>query len=140
MNWMSSSRTVRYTAADQLVSLPERPRAPASIVLDTTWRSGGSLRNTFGSLHGAAASAQVSSIGEGARIPSLYEAYVVSVAEGLKLIPRAGLKREKSLVLSNPGWVPLRSATSMRAWLKRPESVSVHAGLSARVSATNTPR
>src|SRR5258708_35003972 len=124
---MSSSRSVRYPAADQVMSLPKRPRAPASIVLDTTRRSGGSLRNTFGSLHGAAASAQVSSIGEGARIPSLYDAYVVSIADGLKLIPTAGLKREKPLVLSSPGCTPLRSATSIRARLKRPESVSVHA-------------
>ena len=59
------------SAADQVVSLPKRPRAPPSTVRDTTCLRGGSLRNTFGSLHGAAASAQVSSIAVGARMPSL---------------------------------------------------------------------
>src|SRR5438477_13138892 len=115
MNWMSSSRSVRYTAADHVVPLPAPPRAPASTVLDTTCRSGGSLKKTFGSLHGAAASAQVSSIGEGARMPSLYEAYAVSVGDGLKLIPSPGLNREKRLVLSSPGASPLRSATLISA-------------------------
>ena len=47
-------------AALQLVALPDLPRAPASIVCDTTFLSGGSAMNTLGSLHGAPASAHVS--------------------------------------------------------------------------------
>ena len=47
------------------------PRVPTSKVLEMTGLSGGSARNALGSLHGAPGSAQVSSTGEGARMPSL---------------------------------------------------------------------
>ena len=73
-------------------------------------------------------------------MPSLYEAYAVSVGDGLKLIPSPGLNREKRLVLSSPGASPLRSATLISAELYRPASVSVHASLNASVSRKNTPR
>src|SRR5438477_5024292 len=104
-------------AALQLVALPDLPRAPASIVCDTTFLSGGSAMNTLGSLHGAPASAHVSSTGEGARMPSLFETYAVNPADGLKLTPSAGEKRAKTCSPLSPGFWPPRSSIRTRARL-----------------------
>src|SRR3954469_13048440 len=93
MKMMSSFSSVRYAAALHPARSDQRPRAPISEVFATTLLSGGSARKLFGRRHGAAGSAQVNSIGFGARMPSLYKTYVVSAGFGLKFKPAAGLKR-----------------------------------------------
>jgi len=71
MNWISSRSSVRNTAALARSVVPSVRRSPSSTVRETTFFSAGSARKMFGSRHGAAGSAHVSSTGVGARIPSL---------------------------------------------------------------------
>src|SRR3954465_2634952 len=105
MKMMSSFKSVRYAAALQPAVSDQRPRAPISEVLATTLLSGGSARKLFGSRPGAAGSAQGNSIGVGARMPSLYEIYVLVAGFGLKFRPAAGLKRVNV-------WSPFKAGSS----------------------------
>jgi len=115
MNARSSRNSLRKTAADQEVSRA-RPRAPTSIVDATTLASGGSARNSFGSLHGACGSAHVNSIAVGARMPWLKAAYAVSAGVGFRLMPSAGLSLEKRWLPDTSALLPLRSSMTARAW------------------------
>src|SRR5262249_23497249 len=95
------------------------PRTPASAVVVTTWRSGGSPANAFGSLQGLFGSAQPSSIDDGARLPWLMPAYAVSVLTGENVTPIAGLKwlyvtSVSSEPVPPPGVIASRLRTLMR--------------------------
>src|SRR6185437_3656174 len=116
-----------------------RPRAPSSAVFETTLSSGGSDRNSFGSLQGAIGSAHVSSIGVGARMPSLYDAYAVKRAVGLKLSPTDGLNRVNVAAPFSCGSSPVRSSISTCARFQRPATESVQRSLNDMVSLAKMP-